>query len=56
MEVHGLQGVDDQERILENGFDRTLGQRELPWGYEEWLLVYYEVAGVKSKGWPPEGL
>ena len=46
-------GVNSKERILEaslvqkGGFikdgDTTLGQKELHWGCEEWLVMYFQV-------------
>ena len=47
-------GTNGQERILEDVFvakkvillkhrDRTHGQKELPWGCEEWLIIYLQV-------------
>lgn len=42
-----------QERILEGSlvqkcdfikaWDRTPGQKELPWGHEEWRILYFQV-------------
>ena len=57
----GWSGADGQERILEDVFgakkmillkhgNRTPGQKELSWGCEEWLVLYYGVGEVKSKG------
>ena len=36
--------------ILLKHRDRPHGQKEPPWGHEEWLLRYYEVGKLKSKG------
>ena len=41
--------LDNQTRILEDVFNRTRGQEELPWDCEEWLLLYYEARGGGSK-------
>ena len=35
--------------LLKHG-DRTRGQKELHWGCEEWLVIYYGVREVKAKG------
>ena len=39
-----------QNVILLKHRDRPHGQKEPPWGHEEWLLRYYEVGKLKSKG------
>ena len=38
-----------QKVILLKHGDRTRGQKELYWGPEEWLVVYYEVERGKVK-------
>ena len=45
--------ADSQERILEMSLvqrdvllthrDRIQGQKELPWGHEEWPIIYFQV-------------
>ena len=58
--------ADSWERILQTslvqkgGFikawDRTLGQKELHWGCEEWLVIYLGFGGGKDEGKFPKGL